>query len=127
MAAAADAGAAKSAPASRGSGPFNHGPGLKVATSSAPVHAPANYRTLPDAFKNITDDGDLTEGYGSGRPSGLKCEACGFGGSDLEPDKRNRLIYFYDMTQRNGNYSTRSEIECRECGCFSTIETWEEG
>ena len=102
-------------------------PGLKVSISRVPQYAPSNYDSLPYTMNNVLDDWDESKSYGSGIPSNLKCESCGHGGDDLEEGVKNKLIYYYSLMQRNGNYSTRKEILCGACGVFSTIETWEEG
>jgi hypothetical protein len=108
--------------------PYNTGPGLKISTcQGTPAYAPAGFRDLPDAFKTNLDDGEETRGCGSGRPVNLLCEACGAGGADAPEGGKAKLIFSYSCMQRNGNYSTRKEVECVKCGVFSTIETWEEG
>lgn len=101
-------------------------PGLKIRTSSQPLFAPSNYRQLP-LKEVLEDDGEAERWRSCGLPTTLKCESCGHGGEGLTTEDRNIVIYYYDNTQRNGNYCSRSEIECSKCGIFSTIETWEEG
>ena len=102
-------------------------PGLKVSISATPRYAPANYESLEAPEITITDDWDESRSHGRGVPSYLKCEACGYGGATLADNEKNLRIFFYSSMQRNGNYSTRSEIVCSKCNMFSTIESWEEG
>ena len=105
---------------------FNSGPGQKTATSKRPTHAPIDYPNW-DSNKAIIDNGEVYESFGSGVASSLKCEVCGHGGADLEDQKKNKLIYLRTNIQRNGNYSSLSEIFCANCQMYTTIETWEEG
>eukprot|EP00164_Ancoracysta_twista_P013475 GFYU01021521.1.p1 GENE.GFYU01021521.1~~GFYU01021521.1.p1 ORF type:complete len:106 (+),score=19.58 GFYU01021521.1:145-462(+) len=100
-------------------------PGYKYSVSGgAPKYAPADFETV--GWKVLVDDWDEDRAYGV-KPSNLKCESCGAGGEDKEESDKTEMVFFYSNTQRNGNYSTRTEIRCRACGAFSTIETWEEG
>ncbi len=104
---------------------FNLEPGQKIAVSDLPQHAPHNYAEL-DTFIELQDDGYSSTFTGSGIHTNLKCEVCGHGGIDLPNGEANHCIYFYKNIQRNGNYSTRSEIVCSKCGKFTVVETFEE-
>lgn len=105
---------------------YNTQPGQKIAVSQLPVHAPKNFREL-DSIQSSIDTGEFSECFGSGTYSSLICEACGYGGAEMEDQKKNLCIYFLSNIQRNGNYSTLSEIICTNCQLFTTVETWEEG
>jgi hypothetical protein len=104
---------------------YNNEPGQIISVSDFARHAPANFASLPSVETH--DDGQSSTSVGCGMPSKLKCEACGHGGKDLPDSEKNHRIYFYTNRERNGNYSTRSEILCKMCGKYSVIETWEEG
>jgi hypothetical protein len=101
-------------------------PGQKIAVSDLPQYAPLNYAEL-GTFEGIHDDGYSSTSVGSGIYTNLKCEACGYGGKDLPDSEKNHCIYFYKNMERNGNYSTRSEIVCTKCGKYTVVETFEVG
>lgn len=105
---------------------YNSEPGQKIAVNDLPQYAPPRYLEL-EAFVQIQDDGYSSTSVGSGIYTNLKCEACGHGGKDLSDSEKNHCLYFYKNMDRNGNFSTRSEIICTKCGKYTVVETFEEG